>query len=91
MPSTDSRIVDRKPRVFSLEPLHSSALKLARLQFDLVLPGEDGFENWRQEAEGLMARNAVVSPEDVAVLAENKLRYISKQGEARSSVYLERD
>ena len=71
-----------KPRVFSLEPLHSEALALARERFDLVLPGEHGFERWRQEAEGLMARNAVVTREDVEVLAKCHLRYISKQGQS---------
>lgn len=71
-----------KPRVFSLEPLHSEALALARERFDLVLPGEHGFERWRQEAEGLMARNAVVTREDVEVLAKSRLRYISKQGQS---------
>ena len=70
----------RKPRVFTLEPLHSEALALAREHFDLVIPGDNDFDNWREEAEGLMARNAVVSPADVAVLARNKLKYISKQG-----------
>ena len=70
----------RKPRVYSLEPLHSRALALAREKFDLVLPNEPGFEGWRTEAEGLMARNAEVSASDTRVLKSNKLRYISKQG-----------
>lgn len=70
----------RKPRVYSLEPLHSRALALAREKFDLVLPNEPGFEAWRTEAEGLMARNAEVSASDTRVLKSNKLRYISKQG-----------
>lgn len=69
-----------KPRVYSLEPLHSRALALAREKFDLVLPNEPGFEEWRTEAEGLMARNAEVSASDTRILKDNKLRYISKQG-----------
>jgi lactate dehydrogenase-like 2-hydroxyacid dehydrogenase len=70
----------RKPKVFSLEPLHSRALALAREKFDLVLPDEPGFAPWPYQAEGLMARNAIVSPAHTKVLKENKIVYISKQG-----------
>lgn len=66
--------------MFTLEPLHSRALELAREKFDLVLPDDPAFETWRTEAEGLMARNAEVTAEDIKVLSANKLRYISKQG-----------
>jgi hypothetical protein len=67
---------NRKPRVFSLEPLHSRALALAREKFD----NEPDFDQWPYQAEGLMARNAEVSPAQTKVLKENKLVYISKQG-----------
>lgn len=70
----------RKPRVFSLEPLHSRALTLAREKFELVLPTDPGFAEWRVRAEGLLARNAEVTAEDTRTLKENKLRYIAKQG-----------
>jgi phosphoglycerate dehydrogenase-like enzyme len=72
--------VPSKPKVYTLEPLHSEALALAQQHFDLVLPDDADFSSWRENAEGLMARNAEVTPEDVAVLKENKIRYISKQG-----------
>jgi lactate dehydrogenase-like 2-hydroxyacid dehydrogenase len=73
-------VIPRKPRVFSLEPLHSRALTLAREKFELVLPTDQGFEAWRSEAEGLLARNAEVTASDTRVLKDNKLRYIAKQG-----------
>jgi D-3-phosphoglycerate dehydrogenase len=63
-----------------LEPLHSRALKLAREKFDLVLPDDPDFARWPTEAEGLMARNAIVSADNIRVLQANKLKYISKQG-----------
>lgn len=66
--------------MFSLEPLHSRALALAREKFDLVLPDEPGFDQWQYQAEGLLARNAIVSPTQTKVLKENKLVYIAKQG-----------
>lgn len=70
----------RKPRVYSLEPLHSRALSLAREKFELVLPSESGFEAWRTQAEGLLARNAEVTASDTRELKKNNLRYIAKQG-----------
>lgn len=72
--------IPRKPRVYTLEPLHSQALALAKEHFDLVLPDDEAFSGWLENAEGLMARNAVVTPEDVEVLKQNNLRFISKQG-----------
>lgn len=84
MPGTPGAMVNAnfsKPTVFSLEPLHSQARALAEEKFDLVLPDNPRFTRWRTDADGLMARNAVVTPEDVAVLAVNRLKYISKQGE----------
>lgn len=73
-------VLPRKPRVFSLEPLHSQALALALEKFELVLPTESGFADWRVEAEGLLARNAEVTASDTRELKDNKLRYIAKQG-----------
>lgn len=70
----------RRPKVFTLEPLHSRALALAREKFDLVLPTDAEFDSWPTQAEGLLARNAVVSAENTKILKENKIRYISKQG-----------
>jgi len=70
----------RKPRVYSLEPLHSKGLALAREKFELVLPTDAEFENWRTQAEGLLARNAEVTASDTRELKDNKLRYIAKQG-----------
>ncbi|RXK38682.1 hypothetical protein M231_03992 [Tremella mesenterica] len=72
--------VKAKPRVYTLEPLHSQALELAREKFDMVLPDDEGFHEWREKAEGLLARNAMVTPEDVEVLKAHKIRYIAKQG-----------
>ena len=73
-----------KPTVFSLEPLHSQARALAEEKFDLVLPDNPRFSRWRTDAEGLMARNAVVTPEDVKELAQHRLKYISKQGDTKA-------
>jgi lactate dehydrogenase-like 2-hydroxyacid dehydrogenase len=70
----------RKPRVYSLEPLHSRGLALAREKFELVLPTDADFKDWRTQAEGLLARNAEVSASDTRELKDNKLRYIAKQG-----------
>jgi phosphoglycerate dehydrogenase-like enzyme len=77
---TDANLLARRPKVFTLEPLHSRALALAREKFDLVLPTDAEFDAWPTQAEGLLARNAVVSPENTKILKENKIRFISKQG-----------
>lgn len=46
----------RRPRVYSLEPLHSKGLALAREKFELVLPTDAEFVNWRTQAEQMRQR-----------------------------------
>ncbi|KIR55945.1 D-3-phosphoglycerate dehydrogenase [Cryptococcus gattii Ru294] len=72
-----------KPRVFALDPLHSEALTFAEKHFDLVLPGDEGADQWREEAQGLLVRGSYVTAEDLERAASTnggKLKYISKQG-----------
>ncbi|WVO22366.1 uncharacterized protein IAS62_003696 [Cryptococcus decagattii] len=72
-----------KPRVFALDPLHSEALTFAEKHFDLVLPGDEGADQWREEAQGLLVRGSYVTAEDLERAASTKggkLKYVSKQG-----------
>lgn len=72
-----------KPRVFALDPLHSEALTLAEKHFDLVLPGDEEGDQWREKAQGLLVRGSYVTAEDLeraTSMKGGKLRYISKQG-----------
>lgn len=69
-----------RPRVYAVEALTSEALALAEKHFDLVKHSDPNFADWRERAEGLLVRNAYITPGDVEVMARHKLRYISKQG-----------
>lgn len=75
--------IHAKPRVFALDPLHSEALTFAEKHFDLVLPCDEGADQWREEAQGLLVRGSYVTAEDLERAASTKggkLKYISKQG-----------
>lgn len=69
-----------RARVYALEALTSEALALAVEHFDLVKHSDPGFDAWREQAEGLLVRNAYVTPEDVEIMSRHKLKYIAKQG-----------
>ena len=67
-----------KPRVYSLHELTPPVRALAKEKFDLVTPSDPGFENWREDAEGLMVRTADITEEDVARF--KRVRFIAKHG-----------
>jgi D-3-phosphoglycerate dehydrogenase len=71
--------IHRKPRVFSLHPLDPESHALSKQLFDFTAPGEKGFDNWREEAEGIMVRGSAVTAEDVALFGP-KLKFIGKHG-----------
>ncbi|WWC58494.1 uncharacterized protein I303_101037 [Kwoniella dejecticola CBS 10117] len=70
-----------KPIVVALNPLHPQALALASERFDLILPGSDRFDTWREHAQGVLTIAARVTEEDVETAKQyGKLRYVAKQG-----------
>jgi phosphoglycerate dehydrogenase-like enzyme len=78
-----------RPKVYSLNPLRSKALKLAKASFDLVLPSDDGAEAWRQDADGLLVVGAHVTEKDLIQASQTgRLRYISKQGAGVDKIHV---
>ena len=78
-----------KPRVYSLNPLRSKALKLAKASFDLVLPSDKDADAWRQDADGLLVVGAHVTEQDLDQASQTgRLRYISKQGAGVDKIHL---
>jgi lactate dehydrogenase-like 2-hydroxyacid dehydrogenase len=78
-----------KPKVYSLNPLRSKALKLARNSFDLILPSDDNAEAWRHNADGLLVVGGHVTEEDLEQVGKTgRLRYISKQGAGVDKIHI---
>jgi phosphoglycerate dehydrogenase-like enzyme len=87
--NTDNVVSIPRPKVYSLNPLRSKALKLAKNSFDLVLPSDQDAGDWRQEADGLLVVGAPVSQEDLEQSSQTaRLRYISKQGAGVDKIHV---
>ncbi|WVF70346.1 hypothetical protein IAT40_005136 [Kwoniella sp. CBS 6097] len=70
-----------KPLVFALTPLYPQAQALATKHFNLIQPSDEGFDQWRQKADGLMTTSHPITREDVDIIkAEGRLRFVAKQG-----------
>ncbi|OCF33931.1 hypothetical protein I316_04276 [Kwoniella heveanensis BCC8398] len=70
-----------KPLVFALTPLYPQAQALATKHFNLVQPSDEGFDQWRQKADGLMTTSHPIKRQDVEIIkAEGKLKFVAKQG-----------
>jgi lactate dehydrogenase-like 2-hydroxyacid dehydrogenase len=65
--------------VYSLYKLDDQVRAHAEAHFDLVSPGDAGWEQWRTEAEGVMLRGETIDAEDVRQIG-SKLRFVSKHG-----------
>lgn len=78
-----------RPKVYSLNPLRSKALKLATSSFDLVLPSDDPEGDWRHDADGILVVGAQVTEEDLDQASETgRLHYISKQGAGVDKIHV---
>jgi phosphoglycerate dehydrogenase-like enzyme len=78
-----------RPKVYSLNPLRSRALKLANASFDLVLLSDEDVGDWRQEADGLLVVGAQVTEDDLKHASQTgRLRYISKQGAGVDKIHV---
>ena len=87
--TSDNMVSNPRPKVYSLNPLRSKALKLAKSSFDLVLPSDNEAGDWRQEADGLLVVGAQVSQEDLEHSSQvGRLRYISKQGAGVDKIHV---
>lgn len=71
--------VEHKPRVFCLHPLEPAIEELASKLFDFTPYATPGWENWPEEAEGVMVRGADITEEHVARF-NPKLKFIAKHG-----------
>jgi D-3-phosphoglycerate dehydrogenase len=78
-----------RPKVYSLNPLRSKALKLAKSSFDLILPSDENADDWRQDADGLLVIGAQVTEEDLDQAGlTGRLQFISKQGAGVDKIHL---
>jgi D-3-phosphoglycerate dehydrogenase len=78
-----------RPKVYSLNPLRSKALKLAKASFDLVLPSDLNAGDWRQDADGLLVIGAQVTEDDLERAGETgRLTHISKQGAGVDKIHV---
>ncbi|EIW72046.1 hypothetical protein M231_07643 [Tremella mesenterica] len=71
--------VPHKPRVFSLYPLEPSVIEYGSQFFDLTVPGDPDWKNWREEAEAVMVRSNVIDADDVAKFGPG-LKFVGKHG-----------
>ena len=78
-PNMSPVAVHHKSRVYSLHPLDGEVRELAERLFEYSQPGEKGFENWRDNADGIMVRGSAVTEDDVARFGP-QLRFIAKHG-----------
>jgi D-3-phosphoglycerate dehydrogenase len=67
-----------KPRVFARDVLDPVGLLYARETFDLVHPGDEGWERWREEAVGLLVISSHITAQDIEKC--KKLKYIARHG-----------
>lgn len=78
-----------RPKVYSLNPLRSKALKLAKNAFDLVLSSDDNVGDWLQDAEGVLVVGAHITADDMEQAGQaGRLRYISKQGAGVDKIHV---
>ncbi|KAJ5682510.1 D-3-phosphoglycerate dehydrogenase [Penicillium macrosclerotiorum] len=55
-----------KPTVYVLDKFNEQAIAHARTIFNAILPGDEGFSNWRQKASALLIRGSYLTAEDIA-------------------------
>ncbi|KAJ5204377.1 uncharacterized protein N7498_005256 [Penicillium cinerascens] len=55
-----------KPTVYVLDSFNEKAIEHARTLFHVVLPGDEGFADWRQKASALLIRGSYLTAEDIA-------------------------
>ncbi|KAM0753620.1 D-3-phosphoglycerate dehydrogenase [Meredithblackwellia eburnea MCA 4105] len=70
--------VPSKPRVYALDKFDPVGTAYAKDLFDLVSPGDDGWDTWRDDAVGLLVGSGLVTAEDIAQC--KSLKYISRHG-----------
>jgi hypothetical protein len=71
-------IATSKPTVYLLDTLHPDAVKHAQAKFNVVLPEDPKYANWRENAEYLVIRGSYLRKDDVE--ACKKLKAVGKQG-----------
>lgn len=77
--------VQVRPRVFSLYDLDEETRAYASSLFDLTCPGDEGWDKWYTEAEGIMVRSQKLPPSEVAKIGP-RLKFVSKHGVGYDSI-----
>lgn len=70
--------IPNKPHVFTLYTLSPDVRAYAEQFFRLTSPEDEGFDEWREKAEGIMVRSVEVTEEDVAGMV--RCRFVGKHG-----------
>ena len=78
-----------RPKVYSLNPLRSKALKLAESSFDLIFVSNENADDWREHADGILVVGASVTADDLEYAGQSgRLQYISKQGAGIDKIHV---
>ena len=67
-----------KPTVYIIDPFHPKAIEHAKTLFNVILPTDPAFADWRQNATAILMRGSYLRVEDIAACPN--LRAIGKHG-----------
>lgn len=67
-----------KPTVYVIDQFHPQAIEHARTLFNVVLPSDEQFKNWRRNARAILIKSSSIRAEDIA--STPNLIAIGKQG-----------
>lgn len=64
-PSTNGA-TSSKPTVYVIDQFNKTAIEHAKTIFNVILPEDEGFSEWRQKATALLIRGSYLTAEDIA-------------------------